>query len=76
MITPVKGYVAGGQSYLYPSAGDPEPPGGSKVLLLTTGGICVTGPWSNDGRFIGWAPMPTRDKTKEAGLIAFQGVSK
>jgi len=63
-----KGYVAGGQPFLYPKVGDPSPPGGAKVLLLTKGGICTTGAWSPDGRFLGWAPLPSRDKTKE-GLL-------
>lgn len=67
-FTPAKGYLAGGQAYFYPGAGDPVPPGGAKVLLLTVGGICVTGNWCPDGRFLGWAPLPTRDKIKEATL--------
>lgn len=66
--TPVKEYVAGGDSFQYPQAGDPPPPGGAKVLLLTRGGICVQGPWSDDGRYLGWAPLPLRDKVKEATL--------
>lgn len=66
--TPIKDYLAGGQPFLYPGAGDPRPPGGAKVLLLTAGGICTTGNWTCDGRFLGWAPLPVRDKTKEASL--------
>lgn len=62
---PAKGYVAGGDTYRYPAAGDRRPPGGAKVLLLTRGGICVTGMWDDSGAYIGWAPMPRRDKTKE-----------
>lgn len=54
--------------YRYPGAGDEKPPGGAKVLLLTRGGICVTGPWSDDGRYLGWAPMPKRDQRKEEQL--------
>ena len=38
-----KGYVSGIAEYRYPAAGDPIPPGGAKVLLLTVGGVCVTG---------------------------------
>jgi hypothetical protein len=63
-----KGYVAGGEPFLYPGAGDPSPPGGAKVLLLTKGGICTTGQWTPDGRFMGWLPMPKRDMEKEARL--------
>ncbi len=68
MNVPAKGYVAEGTTFLYPKAGDPHPPAGAKVLLLTKDGICVTGPWTNDGRFFGWLPMPKRDKAKEALL--------
>lgn len=63
-----KEYVAGGAPYLYPGAGDPRPPGGAKVQLLTKGGICVTGTWSDNGTYLGWAPLPKRDKEKEAKL--------
>lgn len=60
-----KGYVAGGPAYHYPAAGDERPAGGAKVLLLTVGGVCVTGQWSDDGRYLGWAPLPKRDVAKE-----------
>lgn len=53
-------YVAGTAAYRYPLLGDGLPPGGAKVLLLTQGGICVSGPWSADGRFLAWSPMPRR----------------
>lgn len=65
-ITPEAHYVAGGDAYRYPHVGDPRPPGGAKVLLLTKGGVCVVGNWSDD--VIGWAPLPRRDMTKEATL--------
>lgn len=52
--------------FRYPCAGDKPPPGGAEVHLLTIGGVCVRGPWSNDGRYMGWCPLPKRDKTKEA----------
>ena len=54
--------------YRYPGAGDHTPPTGRDVLLLTQGGMCVRGPWANDGRYLGWCPLPQRDKTKEALL--------
>ena len=44
---------------------------GSKMLLLTEGGIAVIGQISKDTRgYIAWAPLPDRDaaKEKEAGL--------
>jgi hypothetical protein len=65
---PEKSYVAGGDAFLYPGAGDQVPPGGAKVLLLTQGGVCTIGQWSDDGFFLGWAPLPKRDKVKEALL--------
>jgi hypothetical protein len=67
MTTPVRlvDYVAGGSTYLYPGAGDPKPPGGADVHLLTIGGICVRGRWKDDAGLIAWAPLPKRDKAKE-----------
>ena len=65
----MKGYLASDDnSYRYPGAGDERPAGGAKVLLLTKGGICVSGTWSDDGRYTAWAPMPKRNKEKEACL--------
>ena len=55
--------------YRYPAAGDHLPPAGAQVLLLTRGGICVRGPWSGDGRYLGWCPLPQRDKAKEDRLF-------
>lgn len=69
MSDPVKGYVAGGDCYLYPAAGDKPPPKGADVLLLTVGHICIRGKWTNDGSVIGWAPFPKRDKDKEKLLL-------
>jgi hypothetical protein len=62
----MKDYVAGAPPFLYPLAGDPLPPGGAKVLLLTKGGICVSGSWNDSGAFLGWAPLPKRNREKEA----------
>jgi hypothetical protein len=56
-----KGYVAGVVGYSYPALGDPRPPGGAKVLLLTRGRICVSGVWSDGGGFLAWSPMPVRE---------------
>lgn len=67
-IEPQRSYVAGGDAFLYPGAGDQKPPGGAKVQLLTIGGICVTGQWNDSGAFLGWAPLPKRDRKKEAQL--------
>lgn len=52
--------------FRYPKAGDPMPPGSTKLLLLTKGGICIIGPWINDGFFVAWSPMPKRNREKEA----------
>lgn len=61
-------YIAGGPAYLYPAAGDPAPPGGAKVLLLTEHGICITGSWGAGDHLLGWAPLPKRDKAKESTI--------
>lgn len=69
-MSTAKGYVSGRvDEYLYPSLGDPAPPGGADVHLLTRGGVCVRGTWVGDGRFLGWAPLPKRNKEKEARLL-------
>lgn len=54
--------------FYYPGVGDPEPPGGTDVHLLTRGGVCVRGQWRNNGMYLGWCPLPKRDKEKEARL--------
>lgn len=56
-------YLAGGQEWLYPHAGDPMPPEDTKILTLTLGGVCVVGSW-NVG-CIAWLPLPKRNKEKE-----------
>jgi len=65
---PAQTYLAGGPAYLYPGAGDASPPLGVKVLLLTRYGMCLVGQWSNNDFYVGWAPLPTRNKEKEAFL--------
>jgi hypothetical protein len=66
-VDTAKGYVTAEDSsvYRYPFAGDDKPPRGAKVVLLTRGGVAVLGPWSDSGNFLGWAPLPKRDKNKE-----------
>lgn len=54
--------------YFYPGLGDKVPPGGQSVLLLTIGGVCVSGTWTNDGRFLGWAEPPQRNRIREIEL--------
>lgn len=57
-VRSAKDYVAGEVGYLYPAAGADLPPDGAKVLLLTSGGIPVTGIWPSDARYMVWSPMP------------------
>jgi hypothetical protein len=57
-------YLAGGQEYYYPFAGDEPAPKDTKVLLLTRGGMCITGFW-DDSWCMGWLPLPKRNKEKE-----------
>lgn len=66
---PVVSYLAGGDEYRYPGLGDKAPPKGADVLLLTIGGVCVRGPWRDDGTAIGWAPMPKRNHERERQLL-------
>lgn len=74
MTTTVASYVAGKvDEYKYPALGDERPPGGADVHLLTIGGICVRGPWSDDGRYLGWAPLPKRNHEREAELLRLRG---
>lgn len=62
---PIKGYVAGGDAFQYPAAGDKSPPDSAKVLLLTKGGVCIIGQWKPNDFYLGWAPLPKRDREKE-----------
>lgn len=42
---------------------------GGKAILLTSGGIAVLGSLGEDKRgYIGWAPLPDRDREKEKEL--------
>jgi len=56
---------AGGEEYKYPRAGDEAPRVGAKVQLLTLGGVHVSGPWLDDGSYLGWLPLPRRNQEKE-----------
>lgn len=57
-------YLAGGQEFFYPHAGDPKPPIDTKVLILSQGGICTVGFWGS-GWCLGWLPLPKRNQEKE-----------
>lgn len=54
--------------FIYPGAGGQLPPRGCKVNLLTKGGVCVEGVWRDGCGFVGWAPLPSRDKEAERKL--------
>lgn len=71
-INPFVTHVSGGQKFNYPAAGGPKPPGGAKVHILTAGGICIDGQWSDDRKrkYLGWAPLPMRDREQEAAVMA------
>lgn len=63
-------YVASKHTrFLYPGAGDPLPPSGSKVLLLTLHGICVVGVWGDGFGYLGWHPLIGRDAEKEEAVL-------
>ncbi len=36
------------------------PPRGVKLLILTSGGVCVIGDWRDDGGFWAWSPLPKK----------------
>ena len=58
-------YIAGSDvEFLYPSAGDPSPSPGAKVLVLTIGGTCTIGPFI-PGQDKGWHPLLSRNFHKE-----------
>jgi len=48
-----------------------KPKRGGKTLLLTIGGICLTGNWTGElGQyFMAWAPMLKRNKVLEAEIL-------
>lgn len=49
------------------------------VLLLTIGGVIARGQWGNTslGQFyLGWAPLPRRNRKRESEIVAAYKVSK
>lgn len=71
-------YVAGKvDEYYYPELGDPAPPGGAQVNLLTKAGTCIRGQWpsagnNKNGFYLGWAPFPKRNHERERQLQALR----
>jgi len=57
-------YLAEGQEYFYPHAGDRPAPENTKIQLLTRGGIHTSGFW-NSHWCLGWLPLPKRNMEKE-----------
>ncbi len=51
----------------YPANGEPAEMG-VEMQLLTVGRVAVTGFWTDDGRYIAWAPKIQRDKALEERL--------
>lgn len=51
---------------------DAPPPLGTKLLILTRGGVCVIGKWSKQEGSVAWSPLPKispllREKLKGEG---------
>lgn len=64
-------YLAGDDvEYRYPAAGDEPAPRGTKLLILTIGGICTDGFWVEGS--LAWAPMPKRNREKEDRINALK----
>lgn len=50
-------------------------PHGAKVLLLTEGGIAILGHVNAESKgYIAWAPLPDRNREKEAEIARSKGV--
>ena len=50
---------------------DPEqepPPRGSKLLILTSGGVAVIGDWIDDSNFVAWSPLPKKPRRNDGNL--------
>lgn len=59
-----KGYLAGHCQWNYIGI-DEDPPLGTKVWLLTEGGMAVEGNYTDKSNYIAWSPMLKRNKSKE-----------
>lgn len=54
--------AASGQVYWREPAVEP-PPRGSKLLILTSGGVAIFGEWMDDSNFTAWSPLPKKRQT-------------
>ena len=66
-------HVTGDDEWLYPAAGDPEPPVGTKIFILTHGDVAIVGVWRVEMRDKGWRPLFRRNMEKEDAIN--QGVN-
>lgn len=72
---PLRDYVAAPPGDLY-WRHEKSPHPGAKVLLLTTGNVCVVGAWRGEiGEcFVAWCPLPKHgtpgDRIQDAPLLA------
>lgn len=41
------------------------PPRGTKLLILTSGGVTVVGDWIDTSNYVAWSPMPKRPKKEQ-----------
>lgn len=57
-------YLAGEAYWRYLGI-DEKPPLGTKLSLLTKGGVQTQGEWREDCGLIAWSPLIRRDKDKE-----------
>ena len=64
-MTEIKYLATTAPEWLYPEAGDPPPPLGTKLWLLNDGGAATTGPWTTGSNFLAYALMLKRNKEKE-----------
>lgn len=62
-----KDYIAAEPGQLYWRYTRPTEGGGAKMLLLTIGGIAMTGRWEGEvGQYyVAWCPLPKRDRAEE-----------
>lgn len=52
---------------------------GATVLLLTIGGVIARGHWGNTSLgqyYLGWAPLPRRNRRREDEIVAAYKTSK
>lgn len=63
-MTTERAYLAGGQEWLYPYAGDEAPPLNTKIFILTRGCTAIVGEWGPTD--IGWRHLFKRNKEKES----------